>query len=269
MSDRIEQRGRRAGAAVHARTDSLDPERGLDDVVRRGRRPRPSATVAVVLVLLVAVPAGAWLLSDTRRVEFDEPPADAPATPGPDPSPAEPPAPADDEPAGEPGAQADDAPPPPGPSPLPGFGTDAVTSDGFPTTAGEVALLTDVRVAGHEGFDRIVLEFDGPDTPGYRVAYVDTPVEAGSGEPVTVDGEVFLEITLTPASGVDLSGETYEQTYHGPDRLRGDTAVVTEVVGAGDYEATLTWVAGLRAKAPFSVTVLDEPLRLVVDVRTD
>ena len=42
-------------------------------------------------------------------------------------------------------------------------------------------------------------------------------------------------------------------------------AEVTEVKAAGDYEAVLTWVVGLRAKVPFRVLVLDGPPRLVID----
>ena len=47
--------------------------------------------------------------------------------------------------------------------------------------------------------------------------------------------------------------------------LSADTEAVTEATAAGDYEAVLTWVVGLRAKVPFRVLVLDGPPRLVVD----
>jgi hypothetical protein len=41
---------------------------------------------------------------------------------------------------------------------------------------------------------------------------------------------------------------------------------VTEVKSAGDFEAVLTWVAGVRTQQPFRVQVLDGPPRLVVDI---
>jgi hypothetical protein len=47
--------------------------------------------------------------------------------------------------------------------------------------------------------------------------------------------------------------------------LSADTEAVTEAKAAGDYEAVLTWVVGLRTKVPFRVFVLDGPPRLVVD----
>ena len=37
----------------------------------------------------------------------------------------------------------------------------------------------------------------------------------------------------------------------------------------GDFEAVLTWVAGLDERAPFRVLRLAGPHRLVVDVRAD
>ncbi len=116
-----------------------------------------------------------------------------------------------------------------------------------------VALLTDVEVAGGEGVDRVIFTFDAG-IPGYDVAYIDPPVrQAGSGDRVEVQGAAFLEIRFEPASGVDLGG-TLEPTYTGPSEVRGDTAVVTEVVRTGDFEANLTWVVGVEEKVPFRVT---------------
>jgi hypothetical protein len=145
--------------------------------------------------------------------------------------------------------------------------TGPVESDGFPA-GGLPTQLTDVRAAGHETFDRVVLEFAGP-APEYRVAYVEPPVrEQGSGRAVDVVGAAFLQITASPASGVQLEGEELRETYGGPGRLDPPYAdVITEVVSTGDYEATLTWVIGLERRVPYGVVVLDDPTRLVVDVR--
>jgi hypothetical protein len=177
-------------------------------------------------------------------------PADDPA---PDEQPAEP----------EDGSEAGD------PSADDGFGTIDVTSDDFPSGGGEVALLVDVRTGVHDGFDRIVLEFSGDDVPSYRVRYVDPPVrEDGSGNEVEVAGSAFLEMHLAPAAGVDMSGdgEEFEQTYTGPTRFSPGARVVRELVRTGDFEANLTWVAGIDREAGFDVSVLTSPLRLVVDV---
>jgi hypothetical protein len=150
--------------------------------------------------------------------------------------------------------------------PMEGAGTDPVRSDG-PGTG--TALLTDVRVARHEGFDRVVFEFQG-NLPGYTVEYVQPPItEDGSGDEVDVDGDAFLSITMTPASGFDLSGEG-EQTYDGPTRIAGEehgTSVIREVVRTGDFEAVLGWVVGLSDRVDFRVDEVSSPPRLVIDVR--
>jgi hypothetical protein len=139
---------------------------------------------------------------------------------------------------------------------------------------GGIVYLEDVRVAGQDGFDRVVLEFSGGPMSPYQVTYVDPPIrQDGSGDPMHVDGNAFLALRFTAASGVTFETDHpqgYEVTYDGPDRVRSSgTGLVSEVVRTGDYEATLTWVIGLRSKAPFAVTVLQNPLRLVVDIQTD
>jgi len=50
-----------------------------------------------------------------------------------------------------------------------------------------------------------------------------------------------------------------------PQKRPSTLSADTEATAAGDYEAVLTWVVGLRAKVPFRVLVLDGPPRLVVD----
>jgi hypothetical protein len=116
-----------------------------------------------------------------------------------------------------------------------------------------VALLTDLEVGGIDGVDQVRFTFDDGLIPGYAVAYIDPPVrQDGSGNEVEVEGDAFLEIRFSPASGVDLL-DTLEPTYTGPLEVRGDTEVVTEVVRTGDFEATLTWVVGVEREVPFRV----------------
>jgi hypothetical protein len=146
-------------------------------------------------------------------------------------------------------------------------GTAVVRADDFPA-GGIPAFLTDVRAAGHQTFDRFVLEFDGDTVPSHQVGYVKEPVtEDGSGRSVDVQGAAFLEVRVTPARGFDLSGDQLRATYPGPDR-RGvpDGQVVTEAVSTGDFESMLAWTLGLEHRAPFGVATLSNPARLVVDV---
>lgn len=152
---------------------------------------------------------------------------------------------------------------PPGPP----FGTRPTSAPG----SSALALLTDVRLGRHEGYDRIVFEFRPRSRPGYRVRYVQPPiVEDASGRQIQVDGDAFLSIRMEPASGFDLTGDAGE-VYTGPTRIPGSgagTELVLEVVRTGDFEAVLSWVAGLAERTPFRVQRFAGPPRIVVDVRT-
>lgn len=150
---------------------------------------------------------------------------------------------------------------------LPGAGTTPTSVPGLGPE--QVAFLTDVRVARHAGFDRVVFEFEGDTVPPAEVEYVERPIrEDASGNVVEVEGEAVLQVRMFPASGVDLSGQDFRQTYTGPTRITpSDTAVVEEVVRTGDFEAVLTWVVGVAEEAPFLVTTLADPSRLVIDIQ--
>lgn len=151
-------------------------------------------------------------------------------------------------------------------APAPPFdGGTSPTSAPPPPGSTEVALLTAVRVAGQGPVDRIVFEFRDDSLPGFDVGFTEAPTASGSGDPVEVEGEAFLAVRMEPASGVDLSS-TGEPTYDGPDRVTGDTGVVTEVVRTGDFEANLEWVIGLDVERAYRVDVLEGPARLVIEV---
>ena len=155
------------------------------------------------------------------------------------------------------------------PAPPPESFGGITTPTSLPASAGEVALLTQVRVAAHEGFDRVVFEFADDQLPGVDIAYADGPVlQAGSGEPIEVAGGAALEVRMEPASGVDLGG-TLEPTYTGPDRVtaRG-TSVVTEVVRTGDFEANLSWAIGASGQVPYRVEALTGPARIIIELST-
>ncbi len=149
-------------------------------------------------------------------------------------------------------------------------GADTTTKTGAGTGQG-VAYLTDVQVARHEGYDRVVFTFNNH-VPGYQVGYIPKPVKAdGSGEDVAVDGSYVVGVRMDPASGVDLTPTSdpkgYTETYTGPKRINAGTPEVTEVVQTGDFEAVLNWAIGTREKVNFRVLTLDNPARLVVDLQ--
>ena len=150
-------------------------------------------------------------------------------------------------------------------SPLEGASTDTVVVSG---AIAETALLTDVRSARQEGYDRVVFEFENG-VPGYEVGYVERPIVAdGSGEEITVEGGAVLRVRMEPSLDADLTQESAPRTYTGPNRFAPDTAVVVELVGTGGFEAVLTWAVGIDAERPFRVTTLSDPPRIVIDVES-
>lgn len=128
------------------------------------------------------------------------------------------------------------------------------------------AQLVAVRMAPQPGATRFVLEFAGDVQPGYDVRWVDGPItEDGSGNPVGIRGDAFLRVIVQPATGYDL--EAGAPTYTGPPRLPGPAGgTVTQAVRTGDFESVLTWVLGATERAPFTVSALTAPSRLVIDV---
>lgn len=140
-------------------------------------------------------------------------------------------------------------------------------SPDFPFHQGPLALLTDVRVAALAGFDRIVFEFEDA-IPDWQVRYVDPPiVEDPTADVLAVDGDAFLAFTMAPSSAFDLSQVPLRQTYTGPNRIQGPVgSLVEELVKTGDFEAVMSWVAGLGDKVPFGVTTMSDPPRLIIDI---
>ena len=124
------------------------------------------------------------------------------------------------------------------------------------------ALLKEVRAANQEGFDRVVFELEGNAVPGYRIEYVDRPVQCGSGEPVELEGEAWLQVRLIPANAHTEAGEP---TVRERER-RLDLPVLKELESTCDFEADVTWVLGLASRRPYRVQELSSPARLVVDV---
>jgi hypothetical protein len=160
------------------------------------------------------------------------------------------------------------APPEEGPDMVGEPTLETIQSEDFPGGFADIVHLVDVRTAAHDGFDRVVLEFDGDSVPSYRIGYVEPPIrQPGSGHVLEVEGSAFLELRLQPARGVDLSGEEVRETYGGPDRIPLDPGTPTrELVFEGDFEANMAWVVGADRRLPFAMTFLEDPLRLVVDM---
>jgi hypothetical protein len=147
---------------------------------------------------------------------------------------------------------------------MPGASTRPVHA---PVTNKQIALLTHVRAARHEGFDRVVFQFRNA-LPGYDIRYVSRPIhEDGSGKIVPIAGNHVVQVRMMSALDADLTQPTAPLTYTGPQRFKPGTPELVELARAGGFEGTLTWAAGLRDRVDFRVSTLSAPARLVVDFR--
>ena len=128
---------------------------------------------------------------------------------------------------------------------------------------GGVASLISLRAAEHAGYDRVVWEFSGS-APGVHVEYVDRPVrQCGSGAPVPLPGDAWLEVRLEPARAHTEEGRP---TIAERRRTAG-LPLALEMVQTCDFEAVVTWVIAVSSPEPFRVTRLASPPRIVVDIR--
>lgn len=124
-------------------------------------------------------------------------------------------------------------------------------------------MLTDVRSARHDGFDRTVFEFADA-VPNVHLEYVDRPVRAcGSGEVVELPGDGWLQVRF---SGARAHTEAGEASVADRDREPG-LPVLLALALTCDFEGEVTWVAGVEAPNPYRAFALEAPARLVVDVR--
>ncbi|UNX53872.1 hypothetical protein MF406_12930 [Georgenia sp. TF02-10] len=143
------------------------------------------------------------------------------------------------------------------------FSTEAQQDPSWPTAGGDL-LPTTVRVASHPGFERVVFDFAGTGTPGYRVEYVDAAVDDPKGTEVDLDGDAVLQVV---ASGTRYPAEgEAEQMALGEIDVEDDD-IVAEVHVTGVFEGLNQAFLGLDAQRPFRVFTLTDPARLVVDVQ--
>jgi hypothetical protein len=149
-----------------------------------------------------------------------------------------------------------------------GFGsTDPVHVKSNPDPIGGVTVLKDVRVGGHPeqgGWDRVVFEFDGG-LPEADVEYKPAAsiLSCGPGQPVPVQGQAILAVRLFPSDSHNQQGQL---TIKSQD-IAGPGNEVLQVKQYCDFEAVNQWAIGARAMQRFKVTTLQNPTRLVIDIK--
>ena len=125
------------------------------------------------------------------------------------------------------------------------------------------AQITDVRVGTHDGFDRVVLEFEGG-LPEAFLERVEPPfTQDPSGLPMEVEGSSFLRVTMR---GGTKQTEDGTSSYDGPTEFDPGFPALVDLVEGGDFEAQSTWYVGLTAESCVRVMTLDDEPRIVIDI---
>jgi hypothetical protein len=126
-----------------------------------------------------------------------------------------------------------------------------------------VANIVDVRVGTHDGYDRVVFEFE-QGTPELTLDRAEPPfTQDASGLPIEVDGESFLGLSMRGGTKQTDEGTS---SYDGPTDISPGFAMLMDLVEGGDFERQSTWYLGLSDEACVRVLLLDAPPRLVIDV---
>lgn len=150
--------------------------------------------------------------------------------------------------------------------PLGDFSLDRQQSEDWPDFGDTDAVYpTHIRAATHPGFERVVIEHTGTGTPSYYAQYTADPVEPGRGQPIDTGDDAYLEIVLSgTASFQDV--DTEKMLDNGYERTDFDTEAVSTVVSFVPWEATSTYIIGLDEQRPYAVTILENPVRVVIDI---
>jgi len=127
--------------------------------------------------------------------------------------------------------------------------------------AGAAATVYDVRVAHHDGYDRLVIGFPTANAmPEYQLTQQATAqfVRDASGQPVVLSGSAGIRLVIRNADIV--SGA--------PSDIKSNLPEIREVAQIGNFERVVSYGVGLATPACFRVLELTGPTRLVIDVQT-
>jgi hypothetical protein len=116
--------------------------------------------------------------------------------------------------------------------------------------------MSTARVGAHDGYDRFVVQFDGP-VPQFEVRLQDSATFSQSGG-AALRGSAGALVVVRNASGAGA--------YGAPTDFQPGFPVLREARLLSDSQGVVEWGLGLSRPACVRTMVLDSPSRLVVDV---
>jgi hypothetical protein len=128
-------------------------------------------------------------------------------------------------------------------------------------SSGARGTVTAIRVAHHDGYDRLVFGFATTNTmPEYRLTPQSSATFAqdASGRPVALEG----------AAGIRTVFQNSDIVAGAPNDQKPGLPEIREVANIGNFERVVSYGIGLKDAACFRVIELSSPTRLVIDVQT-
>ena len=128
-------------------------------------------------------------------------------------------------------------------------------------TGSAAGTVYDIRVAHHNGYDRLVIGFPTANAmPEYQLNRQTTAhfVRDASGQPVTLQGSAGIRLVLRNS---DIASGS-------PSDLKPNLPEIREVAQIGNFERVVSYGIGLATPACVRVLELSGPTRLVIDVQT-
>lgn len=129
------------------------------------------------------------------------------------------------------------------------------------TDTSPLPTVVNLRYGHHKNFDRVVIRVRGS-FPGGMAAYQRKFTYDGSGDPVPIKGRSGIRVALTPAYAHDDDGNN---VYEGPRLVRPRFETLKALAFTGDFEGVVSFAFALTHRAPYRVTTLTSPRRIVID----
>ncbi|MDO4887285.1 MAG: hypothetical protein Q3979_01035 [Actinomycetaceae bacterium] len=136
-------------------------------------------------------------------------------------------------------------------------------SENYPRTAGH-ALPRTSRVGVHEGYERVVVEYSGKASDiTWHARWTDVAISDGKGDPLDIGGSRFLQISI---AGVRDPNEDEAMPQINPGELQG-TELTKGVHVEYPFEGVHSLFIGTETEVAYKIMVLENPTRIVVDLR--
>jgi len=158
----------------------------------------------------------------------------------------------------------------PAPLPSPSPNPSAAPSPGFTCVVSplmtmsqppQTAFIDAVRTGTHTGYDRITIEFKNgqPQSIQLRPQTGTTFTRDAIGDKVTLSGRYGILVII--------KGADAHTSYSGSTDIKTNYPGLLEARQVGDFEGTVQWALGLASSQCYHVYTLDNPARLVIDLK--